>query len=357
METDKRIIAFDLLRVIMVLLLIAFHAGVSFTETEIDGWYYQDEHKNLIFDGVLAFIHCFRHPIFFMISGFVTDKMYKRYGAREVLKKRIYRLFIPFLIVALLFVPLTLDIFKQLNPYSTSPVDINELDFTYQSFTGYVWFLYYLVLYNIIHNVIIAFKLNLRMNNISQWTKILFTSTIITLLLILSGKETMQGDYSLLPSAFSMFSYLLFYLYGIHLARNEAQFNDIRKSSVLYFSLGTLFFTSFLIVKSYELKYNTELLWLNAILNTMASIFYSLGGLGLAMKYYRKQLKIVRYISDSSYFVYLIHFPILMLLLLLTANTPYSAVTKFTFILIATLIISFLINYLWRMLWKNNPPV
>ena len=89
--SSNRIIGFDLLRVIMVFLLIVFHAGVSFMVTPLDPqvWEFQDRSTHILFDGTLSFIHTFRHPTFFLISGLLTAQMLSRYSFQKDFSDRI----------------------------------------------------------------------------------------------------------------------------------------------------------------------------------------------------------------------------------------------------------------------------
>ena len=70
---NQRIIAFDLMRAIMLFLLVAFHAGISFMNSELNPnlWFFKDSSTHIFFDGLIGFIHTFRHPAFFVISGFL----------------------------------------------------------------------------------------------------------------------------------------------------------------------------------------------------------------------------------------------------------------------------------------------
>jgi glucan biosynthesis protein C len=105
---SQRIIAFDLMRAIMLFLLVAFHAGISFMNSELNPtlWFFKDSSTHIFFDGLIGFIHTFRHPAFFVISGYVTHQMFQKYSWKEVLSKRFKRLFIPMLITIVLMGPL-----------------------------------------------------------------------------------------------------------------------------------------------------------------------------------------------------------------------------------------------------------
>jgi peptidoglycan/LPS O-acetylase OafA/YrhL len=88
---NQRIIAFDLMRAVMLFLLVAFHAGISYMKSDLNPklWSFKDDSSHIFFDGFLGFIHTFRHPAFFVISGYVTHRMFQKYDWTDVLKKKI----------------------------------------------------------------------------------------------------------------------------------------------------------------------------------------------------------------------------------------------------------------------------
>ena len=94
----------DALRAFAMLLGIALHASLSFFPAP---WPAQDTHQNSLFGLFLLFIHGFRMPLFFIISGFFTMMLYRRRGLASLLRQRTARILVPCLIGLVTIVPLT----------------------------------------------------------------------------------------------------------------------------------------------------------------------------------------------------------------------------------------------------------
>lgn len=364
MEEIKKheIIAFDLLRAIMLFLLIVFHAGVSFLETNVDGWFYFDNSKNILFDTALGYIHAFRHPVFFLISGFVTEQMYFRYSSKQVVSKRFKRLVLPLIFVVLIVVPIIFGLFalilndpdgftlKTMFPISEkSPLGIT---------TNYVWFLYYLTLFNLVHLSLIHFNLTKYLDKIKLYIKLIALLFLVSFLLLLSGKDSLYGRYEFLPSLDSLGGYFLFYLFGISIVRQESDFTTVQNKSLWLILIGVLSINVYFFIKAKQfIDPSFFFQELATVSFTISTISLSFGAIGLAFKYYLKQNKYIKYISKSSYFLYLNHFPVLMFFLYIVAPLNYNAFIKFVLIFIPTIFISLILNHIWIRAWKGNAPI
>jgi surface polysaccharide O-acyltransferase-like enzyme len=69
-DTD-RLTGFDLVRAAAMLLGIVLHAAMSYINAQVDRvWPMQDPGSSVFFDLIVAGIHSFRMPLFFLLSGF-----------------------------------------------------------------------------------------------------------------------------------------------------------------------------------------------------------------------------------------------------------------------------------------------
>lgn len=99
---DPRRHDLDALRAVAMLLGIALHGALSFIPTL---WPVQDAHQNGLFGLLVAAIHGFRMPVFFVMSGFFTAMLWRRRGLRSLLFQRYRRVFLPLLLAALTLAP------------------------------------------------------------------------------------------------------------------------------------------------------------------------------------------------------------------------------------------------------------
>jgi len=359
------------MRAIMLFLLVAFHAGISYMNSELnpDLWVFKDSSTHIFFDGFLGFAHTFRHPAFFVISGYVTHLMFQKYTWKEVLNKRFKRLFIPMLITIVLMGPVVHILFAQLmgnaDAFTLEVIYPSSVGHPYRVSTIYVWFLYYLLLFSVIHLASERFGIGRffkRYKLQKNWflTAVLILSVLVIGCLTAWQENSLFGDYHLSPAWPSLGGYLVFYLFGIFLANRKESLAKLKQFGMLFVILGTVSFVVYSAQGMIVLEEEGNAMRFNSILmisSALATVFYSFGFLGLALKYYTKPNQTVSYIGRSSYFLYLIHFPILLLFLKFSVGHDWNVFVKFLFVLIATCFCSLLLNVLWIKAWKNKPPI
>ena len=94
----------DALRAFAMLLGIVIHGVLSFVGIPI--WSAQDINQNPQYGIVLDFIHGFRMPMFFLVSGFFTAMMWFKRGSLSLLFHRTKRILLPLIVGMLVFAPL-----------------------------------------------------------------------------------------------------------------------------------------------------------------------------------------------------------------------------------------------------------
>ncbi len=94
----------DALRAFAMLLGVVLHASMFLVWRE---WpvVAKEISPDLPYDDIVHAIHGFRMPVFFLLSGFFTAMLWKRYGRKELFKHRLRRVGLPLLIGAFTIVP------------------------------------------------------------------------------------------------------------------------------------------------------------------------------------------------------------------------------------------------------------
>ena len=92
----------DALRAIAMLLGIVLHASLSFAPIP---WSVQDSQQSEMYLTLFAFIHGFRMPLFFMLSGFFTAMLWRQRGLKQLCLHRFKRIFLPLTIGCFTIVP------------------------------------------------------------------------------------------------------------------------------------------------------------------------------------------------------------------------------------------------------------
>lgn len=355
----------------MLFCLFVFHSGVSFMETTIEPeiWQYKDASTSIFFDGILGFIHTFRHPTFFIISGFVTEMMYRKYNGGIVVQRRFKRLVMPFVITTIVAGPIIYSLLGRVygweNVFSLD-VMFPPTETSAHSFgTTFVWFLYYLILYNIVHyiyhKIVRKFPSKVKQtSNLQFGLQLILLFSSVSVILYFWGQNSLFGVYSFFPAFGSIAGYFLYYLMGITLYRNLGDLERLKSISWMFVAFGmttltAYFFFGFNIINGEGNTFDFN--WSLMLTSNAAGVFLSYGCLGLAMKYYKKPHKIITFISNSSYFLYLVHFPFTLIFLDIFIEYDWPAIWKFIPVLSLTVISALIVNQLWIKAWKGNPPI
>lgn len=155
--TSERRHDLDWLRVLGVLLLVPFHVALIFVFDPFTIMYIRDSVNSRVLAEVTGFIHMWHMPMLFMISGAATYYALGQRSARDYIRERSLRLFIPLLVGILTYVPLT--IYIQHSDRLSLPegylgffhVDLNQLDGMKGAFTpAHLWFILFLFVFSMI---------------------------------------------------------------------------------------------------------------------------------------------------------------------------------------------------------------
>jgi glucan biosynthesis protein C len=346
--------AFDALRVYLLFLGFVFHSLLSYIDTPINElWPYKDKSHIILFDGIAVLIHSFRMPTFFLISGYFTDKMFQNQNSFIVFKKRIFRLGIPFIIAMITCIPIVNIGFSLSN-------DVNSvffIDFIYPKLessysrvnSSYLWFLYYLIIFSLIHLNIIKTKITLFFKHISVLLIIISMIIILMFILFFDQQNELNGSYNFVPKLTSLLGFLLFYISGIVFSRNNEFLTTIAKNSIIITFIGTMMFSIYvyLVYKNpiYEVNTNGTNFIIQFIYSFL-SVTLTFSTLGLFVRFYKKSFPWIKYFSDSSYFLYLIHLPIIILTVAFLSDCLFSCGVKFIIVLTVSISVSLILNYI-----------
>ena len=359
------------MRAVMLFLLIAFHAGISYMNSDLNSgqWLFKDSSTHIFFDGLVGLLHSFRLPAFFVISGFVTHRMFRKTEWKKVLITRFNRLFFPMLITIVLISPLVHALFAELlgqtNAWCLDVMFPDSMRNPLTISTIHVWFLYYLLLFTALHLAIESCGVIPLLKRWKTDMNFLLIAVIIVSGLIIACLTSWQenllfGEYTLAPTIQSLCGYLVFYLLGILLSNKHESFAKLERMRIPFLLIGITSYITYsvkaLLIMADEgnvMEFNPTLM----VCSALTTIFLSLGLMGCAMKYYKNPHPIILYISKSSYFIYLIHFPVLIWFIKLCAGYNWNVFVKFIIVLIATCFCSLVLNVSWIKLWRNNPPI
>ena len=110
-NTGRRFYGLDALRALAMLLGIVLHASLPYVVFDIPGWA-SDKSDSEIITLIFQFIHLWRMPVFFILSGFFSNLLITRHGWIYWWKNRGLRILLPLIIFSPLMIATIPWIFK-----------------------------------------------------------------------------------------------------------------------------------------------------------------------------------------------------------------------------------------------------
>lgn len=99
--------AFDSLRAGMMLLGVVVHAGLSYSHTPPSAlWPFRDARSSALCDAAMMISGLFRMPVFFLMAGFFAARMAAKRGTHGLVANRLRRIAVPFAVGWLVTFPL-----------------------------------------------------------------------------------------------------------------------------------------------------------------------------------------------------------------------------------------------------------
>lgn len=346
--SSERVNYLDAVRAFALLLGVVFHAGLSFLPVYI-GWAVMDVSTS---DWVAAFSlvsHSFRMPLFFLIAGFFSRMTVHRKGSVPFLQSRAVRIALPFLIGWFVLRPLIVsgwimggdslrgevDIIGALKAGFATLGDLPE----WFLIGTHLWFLYYLLLATA-SVLIIRFALNLHRplgralrkvcdQSIPRICRSRLGLMVLTLptavgLWFMSHWGLDTPDQSLRVHWPAYLIYTGFFGFGWLLNRRPVMLVELGRAhwavaivaaSAIVAALYLMRFESLPGMAHYPLYRAGFVLAYATMMSTLIVLT-----LGVFRRWLDRPSKVVRYVADSSYWLYLIHLPLVVWLQVLVAE-------------------------------------
>ena len=352
----------------MMLLGLVLHTTMNymvFPNAEV--WPYKDAQTSIAFDILVAFIHAFRMPTFFVIAGFFAAFQYDTRGASSLFYNRLKRIGLPLVCGWLILFPMIIASSIFANTRTSLPYEPKPEDMTLSALFDHLmhlWFLYDLLIFYGVALLSMPLLVRIpqeirkrvsdRFGEVASktWGPLLFSAvTLLTLYPMQTG--TLDVSDSFLPAPRVLCAYGVFFTFGWLLYQQRTILDTFSRRAWLYFTAGLVFFGLYLFFanKSY-MAYQAGtpslalyIAMMSALAVAMWFLIYS--AIGLFLRYLEKPLPLGRYLADASYWMYLVHLPFTMLLPALLASIGLPAVVKFSLVLGMTTAVTLVTYHYW----------
>jgi glucan biosynthesis protein C len=130
-----------------------------------------------------------------------------------------------------------------------------------------------------------------------------------------------------------------FFWFGWLLYHHKKHLDRFKKDDLLFVIIGAILFSiHFAIFKMQPGIEKTSGLYLFAAIKALSIWFLVFGITGLFLRFFNTYSPYARYISDASYWIYLVHLPVVMFLQALLINFDINPFFKFLVVLSGTLV-------------------
>lgn len=326
----------------MMMLGLVIHSVITYSIRDYEeAWPLKDPlNTGIHMDIMVDWIHHFRMPAFFLIAGFFGALLFYERSPQRMITNRISRIVWPFIVFVLILwplvrIPLGFGILKS----AGAPASFNVVwkttmeESILPGNTGHLWFLYYLIMisFSFWAMGLLLKRAPALTRNLSRLFEATNRNSLVRPLLlalpVFACLFFMQylgivTSIAWFPDLATFCVYALFYGYGWTLYHSRELLPGLAKNAWLLFAIGMILFTIRRILMPQAAEKSIFMLLMVMTAITICLFVFSI--IGLFLKYANHHSPRMRYISDASYWVYLIHLPFCMLIpwFMLELNIP-----------------------------------
>jgi glucans biosynthesis protein C len=321
----ERYHSLDKLRAAMMLLGIWLHTVVGYSRD--GGWPFKDLHPTQAFDWTLGLIHTFRMPVFMAMAGFFGALLWVRRGGRGFAENRIRRVLLPFVVGWFAVMPLSLFMaaWSKTGSVAASVAFFTSGAFVPHLHPGHLWFLeYLLVLYAAAGAAAwlaggLPAAVRATVNAVyrralpSRWRAVLFAIPSAIALSSMPG-GSLADPPGFLPASRIVLAYLVPFNFGWLLYLNRDLLPTFERQAAFDVALAAaLTAVHFLILSPNERSWWPSLVpYVHAAVGALVLWLVTFGMTGLFLKHAAEERPFGRYLADGSYWIYVVHMPVVM---------------------------------------------
>lgn len=317
----------DALRGVAMSLGVVLHATIFLTNTPIfwpvqDLWVDTVDPRRNPYNFIMMGIHGFRMPLFFLLSGYFTAMLWQLRGWRHLLMHRLKRIGLPLVLGVLTVVPVAHWLFR--GPFHLASWPIIWWLGGFQ----HLWFLWQLLM--LAGLFLLVTRLGLQFRHATWW--LLMPLTLLPIFLMEEhtfGADTSEG---VIPDPRVLGYYALYFFFGAFFYQ-RAMVVSRWWAAVLPFTVTVVFLTGMTFLFPDALPpsvRNARETWIAAVvLQAAYAWLMCFGMMGLFRWIASKERYWVRYLSDASYWIYLGHLVLVLIVQEVLVDLAFNVHLKF----------------------------
>jgi glucans biosynthesis protein C len=358
---SERLHALDAARGFVLLLGIIFHATLSFLPTPMPIWIVMDSSRSLALAVTFHVLHIFRMSTFFLLAGFFAHLSFHRKGLRGFVGDRLKRIGIPLLVGwPILFASIVaVTVWGAMVMAHGGPLPKPP---AYPGFPAFplthLWFLYVLLLLYaavlIVRGLVAAADPHERLRHAvdgvvrrmveNPFGFVLLAAPTAAVLYFtppwLAWFGIMTPDASLVPNAGATMGFFTAFSFGWLVHRDIGLLDMWKRRWALNLALSIALtaagFALIGIAPVLTPAPQDATTALYAVCFALSIWTWTLAVVGLALRFFSRYSPTRRYIADASYWLYLVHVPLVMALQVALSRLDWPWWVKFPLILAIT---------------------
>ncbi len=276
-------------------------------------------------DVLVWFLHAFRMPLFFVVAGFFAALLVQRRGMAGLFRNRLQRVFFPLVLllplVSISMHWLTTEVVENVVHPSPVLVWLRSYVDTHGNLPStpgwsYLWFLFYLLLFTLLVWVMSSLEFGRLAQRLAKLRPIVLAVAMPWVLaLALSGTTVpWPAPESFLPSLWALVLFGLYFALGYQLFGDSTWLERLQPYALLLLcgAIGT-YAALFWISDGFRIAHPAPVQrGLHVVLEAFVGCWMTLWCLLAGKRWLDTRSSVMRWLADSSYWVYLVHFPVLL---------------------------------------------
>jgi peptidoglycan/LPS O-acetylase OafA/YrhL len=357
---ENRLHALDAVRSFALLSVVAFHAAMSFFPDQPPGWQMVDNSPS-VFLGVASFVmQIFQMSLFFFIAGYFGRLLYHKLGPGGFWANRSMRILVPMIVFWMILKPPMFAIggMAAMKMYNGPPPGMADPPVNFFPLL-HLWFLYYLLLLYVaviaVRAVLVRLDSTQKLRSlVDRGIAVAIRQPIGVLVFGLPLAATLLAlpsfnywgiptpGFSLTPQVPATVGYGTAFIVGWLVNRSQGAQAAVESRWVVHLVLAVI--TSVWLLNTHVTPFAQPELTktLFACIFGVALWSWVFGLTGAALRFLSSYNPVRRYVADASYWIYLMHMPVVAALAVWVGFWPLHWSIKYPFILAVCFTVLFL---------------
>ena len=355
----QRYYGIDCFRAVAMLLGIVIHSSIFyFVLPDPGSQVYLDKSTSRFLEGAFYFFHTYRMPCFFVVAGFFAAFLYDTRGMRAFFLHRWKRIGVPLIVGTIVLFPLMGVVTYNTQLYTTGPkITETSAHAIFDALFMHLWFLYHLMLLSIaaigLLHMLSLLPDRFRETVLGAFERFAHSPAMLIVLSIPTGFFLFHMEYwtlgqssSPLPPLRVLGIYAHFYAFGWLLFKRVGLLQGFQTGAWIKLAAAVLLFGLYYYFRNRGLGSDDPALDHVLAIAFLAPATWTgiYAFMGMCLRYFNQPSATWRYISDGSYWMYIIHLPIAIGLAPVLSGVDVVAELKFAFVFGATTVLC-LITY------------